>query len=86
MCFPGTFRGAGKHLKLARPSVKIILAEPEAAGLLASGIPTKRNADGSPACSHPAFEPHPIQGWTPDFIPKVTAAPMIDIMRSTIPF
>ena len=27
--------------------------------------------DGSPAGSHPAFEPHPIQGWTPDFIPLV---------------
>ena len=22
--------------------------------------------------SHPAFTPHPIQGWTPDFIPKIT--------------
>ncbi len=28
-------------------------------------------ADGAPAASHPAFEPHPIQGWTPDFIPNV---------------
>ena len=28
-------------------------------------------ADGAPAASHPAFEPHPIQGWTPDFIPYV---------------
>ncbi len=23
------------------------------------------------AGGHPAFEPHPIQGWTPDFIPLV---------------
>ena len=30
-----------------------------------------RTADGAPAASHPAFEPHPIQGWTPDFIPLV---------------
>ena len=51
----GTFHGAGKAIKAARPDVKIILAEPEDAGLLASGIPTERNADGSPKESHPAF-------------------------------
>ena len=28
--------------------------------------------DGSPAAPHPAFKPHPMQGWTPDFIPKLT--------------
>ena len=30
-----------------------------------------RAANGAPSASHPAFEPHPIQGWTPDFIPRV---------------
>ena len=44
----GTFHGAGKALKAAIPDVKIVLAEPEAAGLLASGVATERNADGSP--------------------------------------
>jgi hypothetical protein len=48
-----------------------VLAEPESAPLLASGIKTERFADGSPNGTHPAFKPHPIQGWTPDFIPKV---------------
>jgi len=67
----GTFHGAGKALKAALPDVKIILGEPEAAGLLKSGIATERKADGAPVASHPAFTPHPIQGWTPDFIPKV---------------
>jgi len=67
----GTFHGAGKALKAALPDVKIILGEPEAAGLLKSGIATERKADGAPVASHPAFAPHPIQGWTPDFIPKV---------------
>ena len=33
--------------------------------------PQERAPDGSPAASHPAFEPHPIQGWMPDFIPDV---------------
>ena len=67
----GTFHGAGKALKAALPDLKIILGEPEPAGLLKSGTEQTRNADGSPAESHPAFAPHPIQGWTPDFIPKV---------------
>ena len=81
----GTFHGAGKAIKAARPDVKIILAEPEDAGLLASGIPTERNADGSPKESHPAFKPHPIQGWTPDFIPKVLEdAPMPTLMEELV--
>ena len=32
-----------------------------------------RNADGQPAARHPSWKPHPIQGWSPDFIPKLTA-------------
>jgi cysteine synthase A len=67
----GTYHGAGKAIKAARPELKIILAEPEDAGLLKSGIGQERNEDGSPAATHPAFKPHPIQGWTPDFVPKV---------------
>jgi len=67
----GTFHGTGKYLKAASPDTKIVLAEPGAAALLDSGIATERNADGSPNGSHPAFAPHPIQGWTPDFIPLV---------------
>jgi cysteine synthase A len=38
---------------------------------LKDGIQQVRNADGSPAESHPSFSPHPMQGWTPDFIPKL---------------
>lgn len=67
----GTFHGAGKYLKEHSPETKIVLAEPMAAALLDSGVPTERHADGSPVASHPAFNPHPIQGWTPDFIPLV---------------
>jgi len=82
----GTFHGAGKAIKASRPDVKIVLAEPEDAGLLVSGIPTERNADGSPQGSHPAFKPHPIQGWTPDFIPKVLEdAPMPELMEELVP-
>jgi len=67
----GTFHGAGKYIKEKLPDTKIILAEPEAANMLGSGVPTERNADGSPAVSHPAFKAHPIQGWAPDFVPLV---------------
>lgn len=82
----GTFHGAGKAIKAALPDVKIVLAEPEAAGLLASGIKTERMPDGSPASSHPAFAAHPIQGWTPDFIPKVLEdAPMEQLMDELMP-
>ena len=35
--------------------------------------PRRARADGSPAASHPMFRPHLMQGWTPDFIPKLTA-------------
>jgi len=51
--------------------VKIILSEPANAQLVGSGKPQERNAEGEPTVGHPAFEPHPIQGWTPDFIPLV---------------
>ena len=45
--------------------------KPSNAQLVGSGIPQERSADGGPSATHPAFEPHPIQGWTPDFIPRV---------------
>lgn len=67
----GTVSGVGRVLKKAFPDAKIILSEPKNAQLVGSGTPQQRNEDGSPGVSHPAFEPHPIQGWTPDFIPKV---------------
>jgi cysteine synthase len=67
----GTIAGVGRVLRKERPEVKIVLSEPANAALVSSGIPQERGPDGAPAVSHPAFEPHPIQGWTPDFIPLV---------------
>jgi cysteine synthase A len=67
----GTFSGAGKVLKAARPDIKIILSEPSNASLVSSGIAQTRKETGAPEATHPAFTPHPIQGWTPDFIPLV---------------
>jgi cysteine synthase len=68
----GTLKGVARVLASEMPDTKIIVCEPEDAQLLASGIEQARNADGSPAAAHPAFKPHPMQGWTPDFIPKIT--------------
>ena len=67
----GTVTGVGRVLRKERPETKIVLSEPANAQLVGSGTPQERSADGAPAESHPAFEPHPIQGWTPDFIPLV---------------
>ena len=68
----GTLKGVARVLAKEMPDTKIIVCEPEDAQLLGSGTEQARNPDGSPAAAHPAFKPHPMQGWTPDFIPKIT--------------
>jgi cysteine synthase A len=67
----GTVTALGRVLRDKRPDTKIVLSEPANAALLGSGHAQERTPEGNPASSHPAFEPHPIQGWTPDFIPLV---------------
>ncbi len=68
----GTLKGVARVLAKERPETKIVVCEPEDAQLLASGTAQARNSDGTPAAPHPTFKPHPMQGWTPDFIPKLT--------------
>lgn len=68
----GTVRGVSRVLKERRPDTKIIICEPDNVPLISSGIAQQYNADGSPAASHPTFRPHLMQGWVPDFIPKLT--------------
>ena len=67
----GTFSGVARALKSEMPNTKLIMAEPDVAPLLRNGIEQKRTDDGAPASSHPDWQPHPIQGWTTDFIPLV---------------
>jgi cysteine synthase A len=67
----GTVTGVARVLRRERPNTRIVLSEPDNAQLLGSGIAQERGTDHSPAASHPAWQPHPIQGWTPDFIPHV---------------
>ncbi|MBA3541568.1 MAG: pyridoxal-phosphate dependent enzyme, partial [Deltaproteobacteria bacterium] len=65
-------KGVARVLRKERPETKIVVCEPQDAQLLGSGIEQSRKADGSAAAPHPSFKPHPMQGWTPDFIPKLT--------------
>jgi cysteine synthase A len=58
----GTLTGVGEVLKVARPEVKIIGAEPAGASLLAGK----------------EWQPHKIQGWTPDFVPAVLNRQVVD--------
>ena len=68
----GTLNGVSRVLRRESPQTKIVVCEPSDAALLASGEAQARNEDGSPTAAHPAWKPHPMQGWTPDFIPKIT--------------
>jgi len=58
----GTLTGAGEVMKLARPKLKVIATEPVNASLLAGGV----------------WHSHRIQGWTPDFLPKVLSRTIAD--------
>ncbi|HYD43198.1 MAG TPA: cysteine synthase A [Anaeromyxobacter sp.] len=68
----GTLKGVARVLRKERPQTRIVVCEPAEAPLLGSGAAQARNPDGTPAAPHPSFKPHPMQGWTPDFIPKLT--------------
>jgi cysteine synthase A len=82
----GTLKGVARVLAKERPDTKIVVCEPLDAPLLGSGVPQQRNPDGSAMAPHPAFKPHPIQGWTPDFIPKLTGdAVDLDVISRIIP-
>jgi len=78
----GTLKGVARVLREQSPSTRIVVAEPENASLLGSGIAQELDGSGQPAKSHPSFHPHPMQGWSPDFISKLTrdavAGHMID--------
>ena len=58
----GTITGVGEVLKVARPETKIVASEPINAALMAGK----------------EWTPHKIQGWTPDFLPKVLNTSVAD--------
>ena len=62
----GTLSGAGRTMKAARPDLKIVATEPEQAALLGGK----------------EWNPHKIQGWTPDFVPEVLDRDIFDELLS----
>src|SRR6202789_4173694 len=67
----GTLKGVSRVLAKERPETKIVVCEPDDAPMLSSGIAQQRNPDGSAAAGHASWKPHPLQGWSPDFIAKL---------------
>jgi cysteine synthase len=74
----GTLKGVARVLRRDSPHTQVIVCEPDNSQTLASGIPQSRAGDGSPAASHPNFRPHLMQGWSPDFIPKLAEDAVAD--------
>jgi cysteine synthase A len=68
----GTLKGVARVLAKERPDTKIVVCEPDDAPMLSSGAPQERRPDGTAVAAHSAWKPHPMQGWSPDFIPKLT--------------
>ncbi len=58
----GTLTGAGEVIKAARPETKIIATEPAGASMLGGQD----------------WQPHKIQGWTPNFLPSVLNREIFD--------
>src|SRR5205807_4410752 len=69
----GTLKGVARVLAKERPDTKIVVCEPDDAPMLSSGEAQQRRPDGTAVAAHPVWKPHPRQGWSPDFIPKLTA-------------
>ena len=72
----GTLKGVARVLAKERPGTKIVVCEPDDAPMLSSGIEQERNEDGTPSAGHPSWKPHPLQGWSPDFVAKLVGDAM----------
>ncbi len=69
----GTLKGVSRVLAKERPDTRIVVCEPADAPMLTSGAVQERRPDGTPAKANASWKPHPMQGWSPDFVPKLTA-------------
>src|SRR5215471_1700921 len=67
----GTLKGVARVLKQRSPRTQIIVCEPDNSQTYAKAPRIPWPADGVPKQSHPLFRPHPVQGWAPDFVPKL---------------
>ena len=67
----GTLKGVARVLREQSPDTQIVVCEPDNSQTLGSGIAQPRDAQGAVTASHPNFRPHLMQGWSPDFLPKL---------------
>jgi Cysteine synthase len=67
----GTLKGVAQMLKIHSPKTRVVVCEPNNAQLLASSD-SERSRYTSPPNSHSQFQPHLMQGWTPDFVSRLT--------------
>jgi cysteine synthase A len=68
----GTLKGVARVLAKERPDTRIVVCEPADAPMLTNGALQERRPDGTPAKPNASWKPHPLQGWSPDFVPKLT--------------
>src|SRR3954470_21486443 len=68
----GTLKGVARVLAKERPDTKIVVREPDDGPMLSSGDAQQSRPDGTGVAAHAVWKPHPMQGWSPDFIPKLT--------------
>ena len=82
----GTLKGVARVLKVQRPETQVIVCEPDNSPILGSGIAQSRHPDGIIRESHPSSRPHVMQGWSPDFIPRLTEdAVVLKLVDRTVP-
>lgn len=82
----GTLLGTARGLKAADSAIRVFAAEPDNAQLLGSGIAQPRDEHGQPMGSHPRFRPHLMQGWSPDFISRLTDKALQEgLIDATVP-
>lgn len=74
----GTLAGVASVLRRERPQTRIVVCEPDNSALLSSGIAQQFDERGMPTRAHTRFRPHPIQGWSPDFIPQIVGKAMAE--------
>jgi cysteine synthase A len=74
----GTLRGVASVLRERSPRTCIVACEPDNSPVLASGEPAPPDTPEGLPVSHPAFRPHLMQGWSPDFVPEIVRRTLAD--------
>ena len=65
----GTLLGVARTLRRESPDTRIVVCEPDNSPVLAGGLDPQDGSSADDARSHPRARPHPVQGWSPDFVP-----------------